>query len=114
MLMQFRRWISGWLVVAMLASFAGWPVSAFSSAIEHESEVLEFGLDRTDPSGDPQCDHGCVGHFGQHFQWQPVCAAATLQPRCVGEAIQPRIALPWPQQDSSPPFRPPRERPIQS
>lgn len=111
--MRLKRWISLLVLVAMMSSFAGWPTAAVAEMAEHERESLTLGLDHSDDSGKPPCQHGCSGHFSQHFKWQP-SATLNLPQGLASEAVLPSIPVLHSSQTTTPPFRPPRPSPIQS
>ena len=103
-----RRWFSALLASFVLANLVAWPSAALAEVLEHELEVAQN--DARTPPLEPapvHCPHGCIGHYGQHFQWQasvvPVQALARTTPGSV-------LAVPTtrhPQTFASQPFRPP-------
>lgn len=109
-----RRWISTLLAAFMLANLAAWPAGVLAEVLEHEREGAQF--DARTPPVEPSpahCQHGCAGHYGQHFQWQ--VAAFLFEPRAAISAIV--VATPEffpPQHISALPFRPPLSAPILS
>jgi hypothetical protein len=109
-----RRWISTLLAALMLANIAAWPAGVLAEVLEHEQEIAQF--DTQPPPVEPlpaHCQHGCAGHYGQHFQGQ--VAAFPFKPRVAVSASI--VATPEffpPQHISTLPFRPPLSAPILS
>ena len=109
-----RRWISALLAALMLANLAAWPAAALAEVLEHERESAAF--DEKSPPVEPastRCQHGCAGHYGQHFQWHapalPFDASKTLP----ATAIAAPDFFP-PQYIPFLPFRPPLTTSIRS
>lgn len=108
-----RRFISMMMVVLMLANLAAWPSLALSEVLEHDREAVQLvdGPDQPAEPGPAHCQHGCAGHFGQHFQWQTgaisiVSLSAISDP--VANSPEAILALHVPVL----PFRPPLSAPI--
>ena len=101
-----RHFVSIVMTLLMLANLAAWPSLALAEVLEHDREVV--GLDAGNPPDDPaaHCQHGCAGHYGQHFQFQ--IAALPCQPCAAASAS--KVAIPefFPRQHiPTLPFRPP-------
>jgi len=112
--MRLKHWISCLVLLAMLSSIAGWPTAALAEMAEHESESLTLDAGHGEESGKVACQHGCAGHFNQHFSWQPT-AAFNLPQGFASEAVRLKAPASHASQPSTPPFRPPRRAaPIQS
>ena len=108
-----RRLISMAVAFLMLANLAAWPSAVLAEILEHEREIVQFdsGVPPVEPS--TPCQHGCAGHYGQHFQWQ--VAASPFKPGAAISALL--VASPEffpPQHIPALPVRPPLSAPILS
>lgn len=109
-----RRWISALLTSLMVANVVAWPSAMLAEVLEHEQEVVQFDAE-TPPVelSASHCQHGCAGHYGQHFQWQ--VTATSLESRlAVSDSIAAAIETIPPLYVPALPFRPPLTAPIQS
>lgn len=101
-----RRWISALLTVLMLANVAVWPTAVVAQVIEHDREAIQLD-ERDAPAGSvPHCKHGCVGHYGHHFQFQASPFSYQIAPAVSAAIVAAAAALP-PKHIPALPFRPP-------
>lgn len=103
-----RRWISVLLASLVLANLVAWPSAALSEVLEHELEFAQN--DEQIPPVEPapvHCPHGCMGHYGQHFQWQASVVATDAPARSASSSVVATPATRHPQIFAAQLFRPP-------
>ena len=108
-----RRLISVAVAILMLANLAAWPSAVLAEVLQHEQEVvhLDSGVPLAEPS--THCQHGCAGHYGQHFQWH-VASPACEPPAAVSEVLVAKPEFFPLQHIPALPVRPPLSAPILS
>lgn len=110
-----RRLISALLSLLMLVNLAAWPSAALAEVLEHEREGGQFDAQSLPVEPAPvHCPHGCLGHYGQHFQWQVPVVTMEAPVRSTARSIASLPDTPHPQNIPSLPFRPPLDALIRS
>lgn len=109
-----RRFISSFLVGLLLANLSIWPSAALAEVLEHEQEVAQSDGQTPAEPNPAKCSHGCIGHYGQHFQWQvPIVPLGAPTPRTSLTIVAAPDQF-HPQNIPSLPFRPPLHALIRS
>ena len=101
-----RRFVLIVMTVLLLANLAAGPTVALAELLEHEQEQIQLDSGKLPAEPGTHCQHGCAGHYGQHFQSQ-VGVISIVSQLTIRETVPAATDYIPTQHFSALPFRPP-------